>query len=41
MLRWDRNGLQKKCARTRYAELVFLHPVGFADHVVQSSASEA
>jgi hypothetical protein len=25
--------------RTRYAEHVFLHPVGFAGHVVQSSAS--
>jgi hypothetical protein len=41
MLRWDRFRFDKKCARTRYAELVFLHPVGFAGYVVHSDASGA
>jgi hypothetical protein len=31
-----RCGLRKKHAETRYAELVFLHPVGSAGHVVHS-----
>jgi hypothetical protein len=38
---WDQYGYDKKCFRTRYAELVFLHPVGYAGHVVHSSASGA
>jgi hypothetical protein len=32
-------GLQKKCVRTYYAELVFLHPVGSTGHVVNFGAS--
>jgi hypothetical protein len=39
MLMCDRYGFRKKCARTRYAELAFLHPVGSGDHVVHSIAS--
>jgi hypothetical protein len=39
MLWWDRFGFNKKCVRTRYAELVFLHLVGSTCHVVHSSAS--
>jgi hypothetical protein len=39
MLGWVWCGFHKKHTRTRYAELVFLHPVEFAGHVVQSSAS--
>jgi hypothetical protein len=31
----------KKRSRTRYAELVFLHAMGYADHVLHSGASEA
>jgi hypothetical protein len=38
MLKRDRYGFDKKHAGTRYAELVFLHPVGYADHVVHSGA---
>jgi hypothetical protein len=36
MLGWDRCGLQKKCARTHYAEHVFLHLVGSVSHIVHS-----
>jgi hypothetical protein len=32
-------GFYKKWARTRYTELVFLHPVGSVGHVVHSDAS--
>jgi hypothetical protein len=38
MLRWDRYGFDKKCVETRYAELVFLHPMGSANHVVHYDA---
>jgi hypothetical protein len=31
----------KKHARTRYNELLFLHPVGSADHIVHSCVSVA
>jgi hypothetical protein len=41
MLGWDRYGLNKKRIGSRYAELVFLHPVGPASEVVRSGASGA
>jgi hypothetical protein len=41
ILSWDWNGFDKKCAGTRYAELVFLHLVGTAGHVGHSGASGA
>jgi hypothetical protein len=41
ILEWDRYGFHKKRVRTRYAEVVFLHPVRFVGHVVHSSASVA
>jgi hypothetical protein len=41
MLTWAFYGSDEKCARAQYAELVFLHSVGFAGHVVQSVASGA
>jgi hypothetical protein len=41
ILGWDLYGFHKKRARTRYAELVFLHHLGSAGHVMHSSGSEA
>jgi hypothetical protein len=41
MHRWDQYGFDKKRFRARYAQLVFLHPVGSASHVVDSGASGA
>jgi hypothetical protein len=41
ILGWDQYGLHKKRAGTRYAELVFFHPVGFVGHVVRLGASGA
>jgi hypothetical protein len=34
-------GCEKKLNMTRCSELVFLHPVGSAGHVVHSGANEA
>jgi hypothetical protein len=39
MLASDQCGFHKKRARTRYTELVFLHPVGFVGHIVHSAVS--
>jgi hypothetical protein len=39
MLEWDRYRFDKKRVMTRYAELVFLHPIRSADDVVHSGAS--
>jgi hypothetical protein len=36
---WDQYSFDKKCFKTRYAELVFLHPVGSTCHVVHSGTS--
>jgi hypothetical protein len=41
MLAWARCGFLKKGARTSYVELVFLHPVQYAGHVVHSGTSGA
>jgi hypothetical protein len=41
MLWWDRYGFDKKHAGTPYAELVFLHSMRYASHIVHSGASGA
>jgi hypothetical protein len=41
MVGWTQYNFHKKCPGIRYAELVFLHLVGYAGHVVHSGASEA
>jgi hypothetical protein len=41
MLGWIQCGFPKNRIWTRYAELVFSHPVGSAGHLVDYSASEA
>jgi hypothetical protein len=41
MLGWAQCRFMKKQGGTRYVELVFLGPGGYADHVVGSSASGA
>jgi hypothetical protein len=41
MLGWDPYGFLKKHVRIRYAERVFLHPVGSTVHVVHFGASGA
>jgi hypothetical protein len=40
-LGWDWHGYDKMCTGTRYPEHVFLHPVGYAGHVVHYGASGA
>jgi hypothetical protein len=39
MLEWDQYGYDKKCIRTRYVELLFLHLVASAGHIVHFGAS--
>jgi hypothetical protein len=41
MLGWDRYGFNEKRNGTRYAKLLFLHPVGSMGYVVHFGASEA
>jgi hypothetical protein len=41
MLWWDQYELDQKCVGTRYAELVILHPVGYAGHMLHSVACGA
>jgi hypothetical protein len=38
MIQWDQYGFDKEHTRTRYIDLVFLHPVGSAGHVMHSGA---
>jgi hypothetical protein len=38
MPRWVQYKFDKKCIGTRYAELLFLHPVGSVSHVVRFGA---
>jgi hypothetical protein len=39
MLRWDCYGFDKKRVKTRYSELVFLHSLGSAGHIVHFGAA--
>jgi hypothetical protein len=40
MLGWAHCGFYKKCAGTHYTELVFLHQVESAGHILHSTTSE-
>jgi hypothetical protein len=40
MLVWDQHGFHKKHVGTRYAEVVFLDPMGSVGHVVDSGVSK-
>jgi hypothetical protein len=39
MFGWDRYGFAEKHVGTRYAELVFFHPMGSMGHVLHPGAS--
>jgi hypothetical protein len=41
MLGWDWYGFNKRRTGTRYIELVFLHKMGYAGHVVHSGTSRS
>jgi hypothetical protein len=41
LLGWAQCGFHKKSAGTRYAKLVFLHPVGYVGHIMHSRVSGA
>jgi hypothetical protein len=41
MLGWDEYGFYKMCDGIPYARLLFLHPMGYAGHVVHCGASGA
>jgi hypothetical protein len=41
LLGWEWYRFDKKCVGTCYAELVFLHPLGYVGHIVHSSTCAA
>jgi hypothetical protein len=36
LIKWAWCSFHKKCAGTHYSQLLFLHPMGFVAHVVNS-----